>query len=318
MKQNKLGNTDLIVSELCFGVLPMGPNQFNLPPEEGGAIIREGILNGINFLDTAQSYKTYPYIKKALDGLRGRKDDVIIATKSAAKTYEDMKKAVEEARQSLDRDVINIFHLHAARVDASVFEERAGALECLLDMKSKGIVGAVGISTHSVAVVEKAATVREIDVVFPLINVAGLGILHGTRDDMARAIETAASNGKGIYAMKALGGGNLLSNREQAFNYVRSLHGISSIAVGMVSFDELKMNLMIFNGETVPDELAQRTVRTKRLIVQPFCRGCGNCVQACPNGAMTVVNGKARNDREKCILCGYCAPVCPEFAIRLV
>ncbi|QUL98430.1 MAG: aldo/keto reductase [Candidatus Fermentithermobacillus carboniphilus] len=318
MERRELGKTGLVVTELCFGVLPMGPNQFSLEPEKGGELIREGILNGINFLDTAQSYRTYPHIKFALDGLKDAGSEVVIATKSAAKTYEEMEQAVEEARKALDRDVIDIFHLHAARVDAGVFKERAGALECLVDMKAKGIVRAVGISTHSVEVVRKAAEIPEIDVVFPIINIEGLGILHGTRDDMARAIVDAAESGKGLYAMKALGGGNLLSDREKAINYVRNLRGITSVAVGMVSYDELEMNLLIFNGQKVPEDLARRTVRTKRLVIQAFCRGCGTCVKICPNGAMTVVDGKAHNDREKCILCGYCAPVCPEFAIRLV
>lgn len=318
MRLSKLGNTGITVTELCFGVLPMGPNQFGLSPEEGGQLIARGIESGINFVDTAQSYGTYPHIRKALELLGSRGEGVVIATKSQARTYEDMQAAVEEARQSLGRDVIDIFHLHAARVDSKVFHDRKGALECLLDMKARGLIRAVGISTHSVDVVNAAAEREEIDVVFPIINVEGLGILHGTRDDMVRAIKKAYERGKGIYAMKALGGGNLLKDRIGALNYVRGLEGISSVAVGMVKEDELVMNLKIFQGEEIPDDLAQRTIHQKRLIIQAFCRGCGTCVQVCPNGAMSIVDGKARNDRDRCILCGYCAPTCPEFAIRLV
>ncbi len=318
MKKNRLGKTDIVVTELCFGVLPMGPNQFGLSPERGGELIREGVLRGINFLDTAQSYSTYPHIKNALDGLGDRKYDVVIATKSAATTYSDMKAAVLEARESLGRDTIDIFHLHAARVDSKVFEERKGALECLIDCKAKGIIRAVGISTHSVEVVRAAKEVDDIDVIFPIINIEGLGILHGTREEMVEAIAQASSAGKGIYAMKALGGGNLLSNREHAFNYVRGLEGVSSVAVGMVNGDELEMNLRIFEGKEIPQDLSDRTMHAKRLIVQSFCKGCGTCVDICPNMAMSLVNGKAHNDPRKCILCGYCAPVCPEFAIRLV
>ncbi len=318
MKHNMLGDTGLKISQLCFGVLPMGPNQFGLSPDKGGELIREGILNGINFLDTAQSYNTYPHIRKALDSLKATKDDVVIATKSAASTYETMKSAVEEARAALDRDVIDIFHLHAARVDSNVFKDREGALECLVDSKAKGIIRAVGISTHSVDAVRAAMDISEIDVIFPIINKEGLGILHGTKEEMADAIKEASLKGKGLYAMKALGGGNLLEDRVGAFNYVRNLPGISSVAVGMVSHDELRMNLCVFEGQSVPEELDKSTIREKRLIIQAFCKGCGRCVEICPNMAMSVVDGKAHNDREKCILCGYCAPVCPEFAIRLV
>ncbi|MGE5578745.1 MAG: aldo/keto reductase [Bacillota bacterium] len=318
MRTTTLGKTGLSVSELGFGVLPMGPNQFGLSPEAGGELIARAVRGGVNFLDTAQSYRTYPHIKNALDRLGDKAKGVIISTKSAAASYEDMEKAVLEAREALGRDVLDIFHLHAARVDRTVFQSRAGALRCLTDMKAKGIVRAVGISTHSVDVVRAAATLDEIDVIFPIINSIGMGILHGTREEMEQAIKEAWERGKGLFAMKALAGGNLLGSREEAFAYVRSVPGISSVAVGMVQMDEVEMNLRIFNGEAVPQGLAERTMKTKRLLVQPFCIGCGSCVKTCPNAAMTLVDGKARNDKAKCILCGYCAPVCPQFAIRLV
>jgi predicted aldo/keto reductase-like oxidoreductase len=318
MKYNVLGNTGISVSQLCFGVLPMGPNQFGLSPEEGGQLIREGILSGINFLDTAQSYRTYPHIRQALDSLKGKRDDVVIATKSTASTYDEMKAAVEEARAALDREVIDIFHLHAARGDANVFKDREGAFECLVDCKAKGLIKAVGISTHSVSAVRAGIDTGEIDVIFPIINIEGLGILHGSKEEMASAIEQAALKGKGVYAMKALGGGNLLADIKGAIDYVRYLPGVSSVAVGMVNRDELTMNLCIFNDQEVPAGLADATVHQKKLIVQVFCKGCGRCVEICPNMAMEVVGGKARHDASKCILCGYCAPVCPEFAIRLV
>lgn len=102
MKYNVLGGTGLRVSQHMLRCAAYGPNQFGLPPEEGGLLIKEGILRGINFLDTAQSHRTYPHIRKALDSLKGRRDDIVIATKSAASSYEDMA-AVEEARQALDR-----------------------------------------------------------------------------------------------------------------------------------------------------------------------------------------------------------------------
>lgn len=318
MLKRELGNTGLAVTELCFGVLPMGPLQFGLPAEKGGELIAAAIRGGVNFVDTAQSYKTYEHLRKAFDLLPDRGRDVIISTKSAATTYQDMAKAVEEARSALGRDVIDVFFLHAARVGGAVFEERAGAFECLQDMKAKGVVRAAGVSTHSVQVVRRGAEVAGLDVIFPIINIEGMGILHGTRDEMAAAIENAAAHGKGLFAMKALGGGNLIAGAEKAFGYVRSLPGITSVAVGMVSRDELEMNLKVFEGERVPQDLAARTARSKALIVQAFCKGCGTCVGTCPNGAMTVVNGKAVNDKSKCILCGYCAPVCPEFAIRMV
>jgi len=41
-------------------------------------------------------------------------------------------------------------------------------------------------------------------------------------------------------------------------------------------------------------------------------------LKACPNHALSLIDGKAVVDKSLCILCGYCNPVCPEFAIRLI
>lgn len=87
---------------------------------------------------------------------------------------------MQYALKSLDRDYIDIFLLHAAKVTPSVFEERAGALQCLKDYKSKGIIRAIGISTHVVGVVRRAVEIKEIDIIFPIINKLGMGIVNGS------------------------------------------------------------------------------------------------------------------------------------------
>ena len=48
------------------------------------------------------------------------------------------------------------------------------------------------------------------------------------------------------------------------------------------------------------------------------CLGYGDCVAACPFGAVSVEQGIARVDRAKCVGCGVCAGVCPNGVIRLV
>ena len=58
MKKNRLGNTDIFVSPVSFGVLTVGNTQLNLPVEEGAALIKYAVSKGINFFDTAQYYRT--------------------------------------------------------------------------------------------------------------------------------------------------------------------------------------------------------------------------------------------------------------------
>lgn len=45
------------------------------------------------------------------------------------------------------------------------------------------------------------------------------------------------------------------------------------------------------------------------------CTGCGDCVEACPAGAIALVNGRARIDGAACAECGSCADACPRGAI---
>jgi len=316
MKKYSLGKTGITVTELCFGALPLGPLQANISVEKGAKLIRAALEKGINFIDTAEAYKTYPHIRKALEGYN---DEVIIATKSSAKTYKKMEQSIKDALESLNRTYIDIFLLHAARVTPSVFEERAGALQCLKDYKSKGNIRAIGISTHAVGIVRRAAEIKEIDIIFPIINRLGMGIIGGSVDEMFKAISGASKAGKGLYAMKALAGGHLIDQLEESFNFARNIKGISSIAVGMVNQEELELNLRIFNDEKIPRELLTQEIKpSKRLFILSFCKGCGTCVEACPSHALSLKNGKAVVDHQLCILCGYCNPVCPEFAIRIV
>jgi len=316
MKKYSLGKTGIKVTELCFGALPIGPLQANISVEEGAELIRAALERGINFIDTAEAYKTYPHIKKALEGYN---KEVIIATKSSAETYKKMEQSIKNTLESLERTYLDIFLLHAARVTPSVFEERAGALQCLKDYKSKGIIRAIGISTHAVGAVRRAAEIKEIDIIFPIINKLGMGIIDGSVDDMVKAISEADKAGKGLYAMKALAGGHLIDQLEESFNFARNIQGINSIAVGMVNKEELEINLKIFNDEEISQELLTQKIKPgKRLFILSFCKGCGTCVKTCPNNALTLENGKAVVNHKLCILCGYCNPVCPEFAIRLI
>ena len=316
MKKYYLGKTGISVTEMCFGALPIGPLQANISVKKGAKLIRTALERGINFIDTAEAYKTYPHIRKALENYY---DEVIIATKSSAKTYKKMEQSIKDALESLGRSYIDIFLLHAARVTPSVFEERAGALKCLKDYKVKGVIRAIGITTHGMEIVKRATEIKEIDIIFPIINKLGMGIIGGSVDEMVKAISGASKAGKGLYAMKALAGGHLIDQLEESFNFVRSIKGINSVAVGMVNPEELELNLKIFNDEEISQELlTQKLKPNKRLFILSLCKGCGTCVKTCPNNALSLENEKAVVDHKLCILCGYCNPVCPEFAIRLI
>lgn len=311
----RLGSTDLMVTELCFGALPLGPLQKDLDPAAGAAVIGHALRAGINFIDTAQAYRTYAPIREAIraTGIRP-----VVATKSAAHTAEAMREAVEEALSELGLAQIDLFHLHAARAGPDVFTERAGALACLLDYKDRGLIRAIGIATHDVRVVAAAAARPEIDVVFPIYNKESRGILGGTAVEMAAAIRDNYEAGKGVYLMKVLGGGTLLGEFHACLEFARRTVPYHSVAIGMVAAEEVDYNMAFFAGgaENPPPPIKDGDKRV--LVVSSLCRGCRSCLAACHSAAIRLEEEKARIDPDACLRCGYCVPACPQFAIRVV
>lgn len=309
-----LGTTGMMVSRLCFGSLTIGPLQANLPLSIGAGIITAALDAGVNFIDTAQLYDNYDYIREAL---LGRSEEIIVASKSYDYTYEGMQESVEQACRGIGRDYIDIFMLHE-QTSRLTLKGHGDALEYLITAKQQGTIRAVGVSTHTVEVVEAAADIGEIDVIHPIFNYAGIGILGGTAMDMEAAIGKAAASGKGIYTMKALGGGHLSRHSLKALDWIMSKTDVHSVAVGMQSVEEVDYNCRIFSGQPVSRELEERvSSRQKRLLVEEWCEGCGICASKCPMQAISIDGDKATVN-SKCVLCGYCGAHCPQFCLKII
>jgi len=316
VQQVSIGTTGISVSELCHGTLILGSLQANLTPEEGARAIRRSFELGVNFYDTAKNYGTYPHLALGLQGI-GR-DQVVIASKSHTGSYTQMKRDIEDCLRELSLEQVGIFHLHLVS-SLDDLRARQGALDCLIEYKERGLVGAIGASTHTVAGELAINEEPAIDVVFPVLNQRGLGIIDGTLEDMLEALNQSKQRGKFIYAMKPLGGGHLHQEVEDSLKYLRELPLCDAVAVGMKDEAEIEMDVAIFKGHAVTEDMRQRVHAVERqLIVYDRCTGCGLCVEECDQGALSLVDDKAVVDESKCILCGYCAAVCPEYVIRVV
>lgn len=310
-----LGRTGLVVSQLCMGVLTIGPLQNHLSLQAGTEVLVYALRSGINFFDTAKIYETYPYIKKAIEvsGIRP-----IICSKSYDYSYDTMKQSLEEALDEMGLSYIDIFMLHEQESMLTLKGHRA-ALDYLLEAKEKGRVKAIGISTHSVQGVVAGAQTPEIEVIHPLINQRGLGIMDGSREQMLAAIRYAHLKGKGIYAMKALGGGNLNREAHAAFQFVAQNPSIDSMAVGMKSRDEIEINLAWIEGRRDPALESVVQGQPKRLLIESWCEGCGKCLEHCRYDALRInAGGVLEVTPDECLLCGYCARFCPNFCIKIV
>lgn len=314
MEQRVLGRSGIEVSRLCFGALTVGPLQANMSIDDGAEVIARALDQGVNFIDTAQLYKSYAHIRCACERLPNK--DVVISSKAYAVTYEDALEAVEQARRELNRDVIDIFMLHEQESEHT-FRGHQDALDCLYDLKAKGVIRAVGASMHMVAAV-KAATKIGLDIIHPLINVRGVRIADGSRDDMTAAIKEAHDADIGVFGMKPLGGGLLLDDVEGAFEFVLGADYLDSIAVGMRDIAEVDANVARFEGREIADDIGGKLRKIPRkLFINQRCDGCGECVLICGQGALAVEGKRARVAEDRCIMCGYCAARCKNFAIRI-
>lgn len=367
-----LGRTGLAVSCVGIGVLPMGPGQLDLPLDEGASVICDALRRGINFIDTAQYYRTYPYIRRALEvmrlvteenprgavasvssenlcgaaspAMRGKMDasarddseiefcphvayddrphrsDMlrpVISSKSLASSYDDMMAAIEECRSALGLKTIDIFLMHEVRT--AQFAARAGAWQALQDARATGLVRAIGISTHHADVARAMADVAACDVIFALLNYRGMGIRcgqdAGTKEEMAAALTVCKAAGKGIYTMKALGGGNLTADYQKALDYVFSQDCVDAVMVGFTNTSEIDDIICYLSG-TMESSYNPDVSRKKMYVNQEDCEGCGACLKICAAGAVHYnKNGLAEIDQSKCLTCGYCAQGCPVRAI---
>lgn len=314
MQKVNLGLTGMVVSEICFGSLAISPLQGRVSAEQGTEVLRYAVSRGIDWIDTAEIYDNYPQLKPVLMAHQ----EVKVISKSYAVTKDELDTSLEKARHGLGRDKIDIFLLHEQE-SSHTLRGHAGAWEGLLQAKERGLVGAIGISTHAVQGVRAGALQPGLDVIHPLINYMGLGIIDGCLSEMLDAIQFAAELGTGVYAMKVFGGGHLAADPEKAVSFIRSIPWIQAMALGMSSILEVDFNLALLKGEVIPDHLRNTVLhRERKLYIADWCQGCGKCVEGCPQDALYIEEDQACLQADKCILCGYCGRYCPHFCLKIV
>ena len=246
------------------------------------------------------------------------KPNLVVCTKSYAYDRDGAKRSVELAQEGIGREYIDIILMHEQESEMTMRGHRE-AFDYYRDMRAAGVIGAIGVSTHYVNAARYAVRYPDLDILFPIINYRGLGIVDGTREEMEQAILAAHSAGIGVLAMKALGGGHMIEQREEAFRYIHALPGIDAVAVGMQSEAEIDYNAALFSGESPSAESERKSAGANRtLIVQDWCEGCGRCAARCGQHAIRVEDGRATVNEALCVRCGYCAAVCPQFCLKVI
>ena len=153
MNLRPLGETGLNVTEIGYGAAQIGSR--DLPEDQAETVLREVLDAGINFIDTAAMYGVSE--ERIGRYISDRKDDFIIATKCGdyqveqagswrtVKDYsaEGITRTIDESRQKLKMDVLDIVQFHGVPGEDDDAEE---AFDALLEAKEKGWANFVGVS----------------------------------------------------------------------------------------------------------------------------------------------------------------------------
>lgn len=135
-----LGNTDLYVSELCFGTLTMTPFQANLSINEGARLLIHATERGVNFFDTAEIYDNYAYLRELLKVVD--RSQVVIASKCYAYDEKTATESLKKALEGLGTDYIDLFMLHEQESKYTL-KGHHEALETFVSLKRPAIFEAL-------------------------------------------------------------------------------------------------------------------------------------------------------------------------------
>ncbi len=210
MEQRALGNQGLTVSAIGLGC--MGMSEFYGPTDENESIatIQRALDAGVTFLDTADVYGPFKNERLVGKALRGRRDQVVLATKFGNQRGEDgswigVNGRPEYVRSSCDAslarlgvDVIDLYYQH--RVDTTVpIEDTVGAMAQLVQA---GKVRFLGLSEAA------PATIRRAHATHPITALQTEYSLW-TRDPEDEVLATVRELGIGFVAYSPLGRGFL-------------------------------------------------------------------------------------------------------------
>lgn len=132
MHQRRLGNTDLVVSEIALGTVELGldygiatkGDHFRPSKSDAARLLNETLDLGINFIDTARAYGTSEEVIG--EALKHRRKDYLLATKIGAFQIAGMdaqavashiEKSVETSLKLLQTDYIDLLMLHSAPIE---------------------------------------------------------------------------------------------------------------------------------------------------------------------------------------------------------
>src|SRR5690348_10174384 len=166
MRMRTLGGTGIKVSPYCLGAMMFGA-WGNPDHEDSIRIIHAALDGGINFVDTADVYSAGESEEIVGKALRGRRDEVVLATKAHGQMGKDpnmsgnsrrwIVREVENSLRRLQTDYIDLYQMHRPDPDTDIDE----TLSALSDLVRSGKVRAIGSSTFPAEYIVEAQWVAD-------------------------------------------------------------------------------------------------------------------------------------------------------------
>ena len=316
MEKVRLGRTNLKVTRLGWGGIPIQ----RVHEPEAVSVIQAVVEMGVELLDTARGYTN----SESRIGLALKKTNkpVILSSKSpvrTAKIYDEVQVSLKQ----LQVERIHIYHLHnvSKAEDYQKVMEPGGAYEGLKRAQAEGLIDHIGLTSHSLDLLERVLQEDHFDVVMACYSFL--------EPDAAKKIfPLARAKDVGVLTMKPFSGG-VIEEAGPALRFVLSTPGIVPIP-GSETPERARENWKVFAGGlllTKDDEARIKLLRQE--FDRQFCRRCDYC-QPCSEGIniqltmgiksvirrfgnpdeIAWIKGvveKARN----CTECGDCLPRCP-------
>lgn len=270
MRQVTLGSTGITVPQNAFGALPIQ----RVSTEMAVKLLRRAHEGGMRFFDTARAYSDSEVkVGEAFDGMR---EKVFIATKTGAKTPEEVRSQLEISLKNLRMDYIDIYQFHCAD-QCYRPGDGTGMYECMEELKKEGKIRHIGITAHKLYIAEEA-------IESGLYETLQYPFSYLSSEKELALVKKCKEANMGFIAMKGLAGG-LINRSEAAMAFMTQFDNVLPIW-GIQKEKELE-EWLAFMEETpaMTEELRTYIEKEQKELTGEFCRGCGYCMP-CPAGIM--------------------------------
>ena len=313
MDKMRLGKTNLEVNKNGFGALPI--QRCNM--DEAVEILRKAYENGINFYDTAHFYTdSEEKMGNAFEDIP--REDIYLASKTAAETPEVFWSDLETSLKSMKTDYLDLYQFHNI---SFVPKENDEVFKAMIEAREKGMIRHIGITTHKITFANEAIESGLYETLqYPFSYLSG--------DEEIELVKKCEKNDVGFIAMKAMGGG-LITNSKASFAFLNQFDNVLPIW-GIQKISELDEFLSYDENTILDDELKTEIENDKKELGEDFCRGCGYCMP-CPEDIkistcarmslwirrfptepnMDEKTQKLMEDTKNCIECYACVDNCP-------